>query len=122
MCYVACMIYFIQQADGQYVKIGYTVRRLNKRLAALQIGNPHKLKVLAVFPGSEADEVVYHNLYKHQAVRGEWFKLSVKDIAGIRQHHCNTADEKEVCRGCYRKNHYVKPKRDVVSWFKHIMR
>jgi hypothetical protein len=110
------MIYFIQQADSQYVKIGYTAHGLNKRLAALQIGNPHKLKALAAFSGSKADEAIYHNLYKHRAVRGEWFKLSAEDIAGIRQHHCNATNEKEIHHYCYRK-----PKRSVVSWFKHIM-
>lgn len=68
------MIYFIQ--SGGFVKIGYCDRDPIRRLEKLQIGNPIKLRLIALMTGGPAEERELHDKYRHNFVRGEWFKLT----------------------------------------------
>jgi len=71
------VIYFIVQSD-EYVKIGYTSSRLTieRRLADLQVGNPYELTVCAIEDGDISHELYLHRMFKHDRVRGEWFRLN----------------------------------------------
>ena len=69
------MIYFIEQ-EGRFVKIGYTDGDPCERLSAMQIGNPHELKLRVVMEGSERDERTLHDEFEAYRVRGEWFVMS----------------------------------------------
>lgn len=70
------MIYFIAEAGTDYVKIGYTDSYINRRLAALQTGNPRTLEVLFYFKqGTYNDEQHFHGLYSNYRVSGEWFNI-----------------------------------------------
>lgn len=74
-------VYFVgDNADGP-VKIGTTQMPIDKRLHALQMGNPQKLSVLAVCAGGRALERETHNLFKDLHIRGEWYARSPKLIA-----------------------------------------
>lgn len=68
------MIYFIR--CNQYVKIGFCERDPIRRLEKLQIGNPSRLRLVAVKEGSRQDEGDLHCKFHKERVRGEWFNLS----------------------------------------------
>ena len=62
-------VYYIKQGD--FVKIGRT-NRLQRRMSALQIGNPEPLRLLAWLPGHNEKE--HHQRWRNERVRGEWFR------------------------------------------------
>jgi hypothetical protein len=69
-------LYFISDKDGEFVKIG-VARNPQARLSALQIGNPRKLILLAVFqiPDRNVEKKLHGMLYDSRSM-GEWFLLS----------------------------------------------
>lgn len=67
------MIYFIQSDDGP-IKIGWTIRSVENRLATLQIGTHHKLSILATLPGGKYLEKEIQEKFKDIHIRGEWYK------------------------------------------------
>lgn len=70
------MIYFIRDESTKLIKIGTSIR-LGVRLAQLKIKYPGSLRVLAVIPGSYADESALHRRFAHLRIKGEWFKPKV---------------------------------------------
>ncbi len=81
------MIYFIGSPyrshatagrNTRAVKIGYSesFEGLNLRLSHLQTGNPSTLWLLAVCPGTPADEKAWHKKWAKLHIRGEWFQWS----------------------------------------------
>lgn len=70
-----CRVYFIQAGDDGPVKIGYSLN-VAKRVVSLQSGNPIPLKVLAVTPGGPDIEGLFHALFSHDRLNGEWFRWS----------------------------------------------
>lgn len=65
------LIYFIR--CGKYIKIGYSSNP-EQRLKELQVGNPHKLKLVNTMPGDSKTELSLHKLYDSKRVHGEWFR------------------------------------------------
>lgn len=70
-------IYFAQvgRPDGP-VKIGYTGRRVHKRMAEGQTFSPQVLEILVETYGTYEDEAHLHRIFKPYHVRGEWFTPS----------------------------------------------
>lgn len=66
------MIYFVQTADNQYMKIG-KADDVAKRLSGLQTGAPQKLKLIGTMPGSHDQEREIHQRFGHLRTHGEWF-------------------------------------------------
>lgn len=66
------MIYFVQTADNQFVKIG-KADDVAKRLSGLQTGAAQKLKLLATMPGGHEEERAIHQRFDHLRTQGEWF-------------------------------------------------
>lgn len=66
-------VYFVQGENGGAVKIGYTID-IKVRLKQLQTGYPDNLKILTIFPGSQADEQSLHEKFSEYRLHGEWFK------------------------------------------------
>lgn len=66
------MIYFVQTADNQYIKIGYA-GDVQKRLGSLQTGNPNALKLVGTQPGEQATERQLHQRFGRLRAQGEWF-------------------------------------------------
>ena len=71
------MVYFIHMEDNlKMFKIGYTTD-LNKRLEALQIGNPHLLCTYKTIDNvSRKLETRLHHLFQNKKIRGEWFAIT----------------------------------------------
>lgn len=67
------MIYFIRSQE--FVKIGYT-DDLNVRLPQLQVGNPHNLELLLIYPGDIKVERELHSAFSKFHHSNEWFVLS----------------------------------------------
>jgi hypothetical protein len=67
------MIYFLQAGNNGPIKIGDS-DAVHERLAELQVGCPYKLKLLFVYNGREFDEAGLHKKFKHENIRGEWFR------------------------------------------------
>jgi len=86
------LIYVIR--SGERVKIGWA-RNVEKRRAELLTGSPERLEVVAVFPGTRAEEAEYHRRFAHhrcdQGGR-EWFRLSNEIQAFIAEQQQDHAD------------------------------
>lgn len=72
-----CFVYFI--SDGENTKIGIA-KNLIKRLEALQVGNPKKLKIVSFAPCATENSAREIEKYLHKSLdccrlEGEWFKL-----------------------------------------------
>lgn len=63
---------------GDYVKIGVT-SNLDRRLAALQVGNPYPITVVFTTDNEQGLEEFYHTLYAERHTRGEWFHFPEED-------------------------------------------
>jgi len=68
------MIYFI--SDGDHVKIGFTKRNPEERLAELQTANPKSLRLIHVTHGNSEKVQGIYQKFKHLRLKGEWFKLN----------------------------------------------
>ncbi len=70
-------VYFILDAKSNAVKIG-TSHSVEERMIDIQVGNPNKLRVIAVIPQGDSEqgniEKELHGKFKHLRMRGEWFK------------------------------------------------
>jgi hypothetical protein len=79
-------VYLIQVDGTEIYKIGYTKSHPQKRLEALQTGNPHKLILVDFYPTLRATkiEAAMHNMYSSckadeyngERLLGEWFNLN----------------------------------------------
>lgn len=80
----ASRVYFIRQdmPDG-LVKIGFTRRPVEKRLAELQKHHACALVVAAVAPGLMSEERHLHDRFSHLRVSGEWFRAEADLTAYI---------------------------------------
>lgn len=67
-------VYFVVEYSDAIdaVKIGYAVDPLI-RASQLQTGNPRPLQLAQVLYGTPTSEGGYHELWKRNRVRGEWF-------------------------------------------------
>lgn len=71
------MIYFIQEKqDKEFVKIGVTSLRLDRRLMCLQVGNPRELEIVLTLKGMYDLEQKLHRYFHEEHIRGEWFRVS----------------------------------------------
>lgn len=65
-------VYF--QSDGEYVKIGRTIRSEGRRLKENQTGNPRPLTTLIVIPNGCEKKIQAR--FKADHFRGEWYRMS----------------------------------------------
>ena len=82
------MIYFIQ-ADYGPIKIG-CANNPYKRMQALQIACPCKLKLLATMPGDKRRERQIHHCFSRLKIRGEWFNADTRLLKLIEKCHDHT--------------------------------
>lgn len=97
------LVYLITDGDQNY-KIGVTID-LQGRLRQLQTGNHRKLKIVASFEGTEADEKRYHEKFEFNRVSGEWFSFD--------KHHCIELEQEFQC---LQKDKYLWKHTDVIPW------
>jgi len=84
------MIYFIQAAETEMVKIGFTDSHetLKVRIKVLQTGSPYELRVIGTVAGDIGTEKLLHALFHNDHERGEWFKLTDEQIYTLSQFEC----------------------------------
>lgn len=77
-------IYFIHAEKTNYYKIGYTGRSISSRMASLQTGNPHQLRLVAsAETGTLKQESKLLDKWSHRNTRGEWFELTPIDVKEV---------------------------------------
>ena len=71
-------IYFIGPLDRSQgvVKIGKTSKAVEKRLATIQTGSPHRLSIYGRVEMDGRYEEALHRLFAAQRLHGEWFRLT----------------------------------------------
>lgn len=83
---LAPTIYFVQSdsPDGP-VKIGYTGRRVKKRLSEGQTFVSQELVLLAETYGTREDEARLHLLLRPYRIRGEWYRYEdiIKELVAF---------------------------------------
>ena len=72
------LVYLIQEGDTNLFKIGFSKTPL-KRLAGLQTGNPHELRIVKTWPGTRFIETRFHSELEEIRGKGEWFKIEDVD-------------------------------------------
>lgn len=68
------LVYLIQEEGTSLFKIGFS-RTPQKRLAGLQTGNPHKLKIVKTWPAARHVETELHARFSSLRGSGEWFTI-----------------------------------------------
>lgn len=66
------LVYVVQGLEGSPVKVGFS-RSHGARLAMLQVGNPHPLRVVTSAVGTMIDERKIHAALGPERMVGEWF-------------------------------------------------
>lgn len=70
-------VYFLlasENVERPMIKIGFSLRAPQNRLAACQSGSPVKLELVALLPGAIASkERQLHRQFEAQRSHGEWF-------------------------------------------------
>ncbi len=67
-----CLVYFIQEKGGGFIKIGYT-ENINARLSQMQTNSPHDLVILSIIEAGKEKEKQIHEKFRNHHHRGEWF-------------------------------------------------
>lgn len=79
-------VYFIQ--CGEFIKIGRTRNRVQRRLAELRCGNPYPLTLLATVAAHRSElvnlEASYHGRFAAYHHRDEWFRAEPDLLAFIK--------------------------------------
>lgn len=78
------MIYFLSMLGGEYIKIGYTGQCIEKRISALQTGNPCEIEIVFTIDGTLKQEKEIHRNLKEVFGRlkvfsnpvNEWYPLN----------------------------------------------
>jgi|GEM_PF-5930214 len=70
------VVYFIQDTVRETIKIGFCLKKPEKRVAELQVGNSNALRLIGHILGSELHEKRLHQHFSPFHIQGEWF-LSV---------------------------------------------
>lgn len=86
--------YFIQAVAGGPIKIGVTSGDPDARAKALQVGNPHRLRVVAVIADATAERVL-HKRFADWRLMGEWFSEDAPGLQEIVSEHAFHAEIEE---------------------------
>lgn len=74
-------IYLMKNLRNRHVKIGYS-QDPKHRETTLQSQEP-EIELIHFWPGNLKKERLLHEKYKDRRLRGEWFKLSTRDVRAI---------------------------------------
>lgn len=63
-------------------KIGITKNSIEKRISALQTGNPNEIRLVEYYESVNYKKIerILHRLYSSDHEKGEWFVLSAEDV------------------------------------------
>ena len=74
-------VYFIE--CGDFIKIGFTVQSIEKRLSGIRSGNPFPVRLLYVRQTVKRWEREMHERFAHIRHQREWFKKAPEIIRAI---------------------------------------
>jgi hypothetical protein len=74
-------IYFAR--CGRAIKIGRAVN-VRQRVVQLQVGNPHRIRLLGSIAGSEYIEQEFHRVFGPHMIAGEWYFASPCVVESVR--------------------------------------
>ena len=77
-------VYLMHNSKNNLIKIGKS-RNPHYREKTLQAEEP-EITMIAIWKASERLERHLHNLYNDKRLRGEWFKLTFKDLKELKTH------------------------------------
>src|SRR5262249_8696361 len=81
------IVYFIQDTVILAIKIGFCLKKPEKRLAALQTGNSNPLKLLGHVVGTLLHETTLHTHFAPYHLQGEWFSSNIiEHVEGSLKH------------------------------------
>lgn len=68
--------------DEKLYKIGFTRRKIEKRVKELKVGNGADFRIVNSFQSKWGTKIesILHRFYKNKKVNGEWFLLDKSDI------------------------------------------
>ena len=69
--------------DTKLYKIGYTRRKVEKRIKELKTANPYDFDIVKIFEADKYGSSIERNLHQHfrsKKIDGEWFSLSEEDV------------------------------------------
>lgn len=106
------MIYCILNKAQNTCKIGFS-KNPQKRLQTLQTGNSDILSLKFILPGEEESEILLHDKFKEDKIRGEWFIYSDK----IRLYFKTNIKPIEIpAQSGFKKNKFKLKKKKKYSW------
>lgn len=73
------MIYFLSVLNEEFIKIGFTDQIIEKRILALQTGNPYEIKMIFMVDGSLKQEKEIHRSLKEVFERLKVFNNPVNE-------------------------------------------
>ena len=77
-------VYFVQEGDAGPIKIG-RASRAEARLARIQTGSSHELRLLCAVPGASVLERSFHVAFARDRLRGEWFRPTPELLRLVRE-------------------------------------
>lgn len=85
------IVYIVKIESERKYKIGYTKRKLEKRLKELQTGCPDVIEPVWYFKSKYVTklESYLHRQFKDKKIEGEWFLLENEDIDNIKRECVN---------------------------------
>jgi hypothetical protein len=83
-------VYFLQEKDNGYVKIGKTKNLRTKTFFPYLM--PFKWEIIHIIESLNINslEKYFHRLYRHKCINGEWFNLDEQDIQDIKTFELRT--------------------------------
>ncbi len=74
-------IYLITNGENQY-KIGFTSRKIGKRINELQTGTHTDLFTVKEYESENARQIetILHRFYSHNKIKREWFEMSNSEV------------------------------------------
>jgi len=75
-------IYLLQSGSSRYYKLGWTSLAIEDRIAALQAGNPHRIRVIEMIRGTQREEHMLQERHEDRRQgNGEWFRFESREEA-----------------------------------------
>lgn len=78
------VVYFVQA--GPFIKIGFTSRDIEYRIAQMRTGCPFPIQVLGAIDGDQRTERALHARFAAHRHHGEWFRCDPEILAFVREH------------------------------------
>jgi len=78
------IVYLIKESFNGYIKIGVS-RNIKGRMAAIESNIPQKITLIGTIKSSQARKIEekLHRKYADYCIKGEWFKLSDKQLSEL---------------------------------------